>query len=44
MALRELGEAAGGMDYGAVAAATRRMEAGLAKDPRLRVEIEQILR
>lgn len=44
LTLRELGEGAGGMDYAAVAAAVRRLEGKLPKDPRLRVESEEILR
>ena len=40
----ELGEAAGGMDYAAVAAAIRRFEIKLAESRALEVQIEDILK
>ena len=43
LTLRELGEAAGGMDYSAVAAAIRRFDGKLATDRVLRSQSEEIL-
>jgi REP element-mobilizing transposase RayT len=42
--LRELGEAVGGMDYAAVAAAVRRYEVKLGKDGTLKSQTEEVLK
>ena len=44
LTLRELGEAAGGMDYAAVAAAIRRFGIKLAESRALQVQIEDLLK